>query len=162
MSGARETPLSVFVAIFLLSFAALLFQFVQTRLFSTMLDYHLTFLVVSGALLGVAGGGAAAAVVDVRASSLNHHPRVTAFSIVALVAFAATLFLTVLILWPRELQFEVDGPKIYEGNFPYREDPEEVYRRSAYWIEALRLSNREALSRTSTGGSRMRATRANR
>ena len=59
MSGARETPLSVFVAIFLLSFAALLFQFVQTRLFSTMLDYHLTFLVVSGALLGVAGAGAA-------------------------------------------------------------------------------------------------------
>ncbi len=31
-----------------------------------MLDYHLTFLVVSGALLGVAGGGAAAAVLDAR------------------------------------------------------------------------------------------------
>jgi len=49
----RDTPVSLFVAIFFLSFAALLFQFVQTRLFSAMLDYHLTFLVVSGALLGV-------------------------------------------------------------------------------------------------------------
>lgn len=62
MSG--RAPASLYVAIFLLSFAALLFQFVQTRLFSTMLDYHLTFLVVSGALLGVAAGAAAAAAVD--------------------------------------------------------------------------------------------------
>lgn len=62
----RDTPVSLFVAIFFLSFAALLFQFVQTRLFSAMLDYHLTFLVVSGALLGVAGGATAAAVVDPR------------------------------------------------------------------------------------------------
>jgi hypothetical protein len=67
VSGARGAPIPLVVAIFLLSFAALLFQFAQTRLFSTMLDYHLTFLVVSGALLGVAGGGAAAAFVDVRA-----------------------------------------------------------------------------------------------
>ncbi len=64
---SRRAPASLYVAIFLLSFAALLFQFVQTRLFSAMLDYHLTFLVVSGALLGVAAGGTAAAVVDVRA-----------------------------------------------------------------------------------------------
>jgi hypothetical protein len=62
----ERAPLSLYVAIFLLSFAALLFQFVQTRLFSAMLDYHLTFFVVSGALLGVAAGAAAAVVVDVR------------------------------------------------------------------------------------------------
>ncbi|HEY6203959.1 MAG TPA: hypothetical protein VI056_13080 [Candidatus Limnocylindria bacterium] len=57
----RGTPVSLFVAIFLLSFAALLFQFVQTRLFSAMLHYHLTFLVVSGALLGFAGDARRAA-----------------------------------------------------------------------------------------------------
>ena len=61
---SARAPASLYAAIFLLSFAALLFQFVQTRLFSTMLDYHLTFLVVSGALLGVAAGAAAAAAVD--------------------------------------------------------------------------------------------------
>ncbi len=56
--------MSLLLAIFLLSFAALLFQFAQTRLLSVMLDYHLTFFVVSGALLGVAAGGSAAAVMD--------------------------------------------------------------------------------------------------
>jgi hypothetical protein len=33
VKAARDVPLSIFVAIFLLSFAALLFQFVQTRLY---------------------------------------------------------------------------------------------------------------------------------
>jgi hypothetical protein len=47
-----------------LSAAALLFQFAQTRLFSATLGYHLSFLVLSGALLGVALGGTAAALID--------------------------------------------------------------------------------------------------
>jgi hypothetical protein len=42
----------------------LLFQFAQTRLFSATLGYHLSFLVVSGALMGVAIGATAAAIVD--------------------------------------------------------------------------------------------------
>src|SRR5204862_7010102 len=42
----------------------LLFQFAQTRLFSATLGYHLTFLVVSGALMGVAIGATAAATLD--------------------------------------------------------------------------------------------------
>ncbi len=79
-------PISVFVAIFFLSFAALLFQFVQTRLFSAMLDYHLTFLVVSGALLGVAGGGTAAAVVDVRARRPTSAQLAVAAAVATLVA----------------------------------------------------------------------------
>jgi hypothetical protein len=79
---------SLFVAIFLLSFAALLFQFVQTRLFSTMLDHHLTFLVVSGALLGVAGGGTAAAVVDVRARRPSSAQLAVAAAVATLVALA--------------------------------------------------------------------------
>jgi len=79
-----RAPTSLYVAIFLLSFAALLFQFVQTRLFSAMLDYHLTFFVVSGALLGVAAGAAAAAVVDVR-------PRRPSSASLAVAAATATL-----------------------------------------------------------------------
>lgn len=80
--------ISLFVAIFFLSFAALLFQFVQTRLFSTMLDHHLTFLVVSGALLGVAGAGTAAAVVDVRARRPSSAQLAAAAAVATLVALA--------------------------------------------------------------------------
>jgi hypothetical protein len=50
--------------VFLVSAAGLLFQFAQTRLFSATLGYHLSFLVVSGALLGVAIGATAAATID--------------------------------------------------------------------------------------------------
>ncbi len=50
--------------IFLVSAAGLLFQFAQTRLFSATLGYHLSFLVVSGALMGVAIGATAAAILD--------------------------------------------------------------------------------------------------
>ena len=81
-------PVALLVAIFLLSFAALLFQFVQTRLFSAMLDYHLTFLVVSGALLGVAGGGTAAAVVDVRERRPSSARLAVAAAVATLVALA--------------------------------------------------------------------------
>src|SRR6266545_628272 len=52
-----------------------------------MLDYHLTFLVVSGALLGVAGGATAAAVVDVRAG----RPTSAQLSLAAAVAVLAAL-----------------------------------------------------------------------
>jgi hypothetical protein len=52
-----------------------------------MLDYHLTFLVVSGALLGVAGGGTAAAVVDVRA----RRPTSVQLAVAAAVATLAAL-----------------------------------------------------------------------
>jgi hypothetical protein len=51
-----------------------------------MLDYHLTFLVVSGALLGVAGGGAAAAVVDLRARRPTSAQLAMAAAVATLVA----------------------------------------------------------------------------
>ncbi|MEP6693683.1 MAG: hypothetical protein ABJB39_03475, partial [Chloroflexota bacterium] len=54
-------------AVFLLSCSALLFQVAQTRLFSATLGYHLTFVAVSIALLGVAAGAAAATLSDRRA-----------------------------------------------------------------------------------------------
>src|SRR5712692_8184080 len=54
-------------AVFLLSCSALLFQVAQTRLFSATLGYHLTFVAISIALLGVGAGGSAAALIDRRA-----------------------------------------------------------------------------------------------
>jgi len=53
-------------AVFLLSCSALLFQVAQTRLFSATLGYHLTFVAVSIALLGVGAGAAAATLIDPR------------------------------------------------------------------------------------------------
>ncbi len=56
-------------AVFLLSCSALLFQVAQTRLFSATLGYHLTFVAVSIALLGVGAGATAATLIDRRPSA---------------------------------------------------------------------------------------------
>lgn len=76
------------VAVFLLSLVGLLFQFAQTRLFSATLDYHLTFLVLSGALLGVAGGATLSSVVDVHRSA----PSAAQLAVGSAVATLAALF----------------------------------------------------------------------
>jgi hypothetical protein len=53
-----------------------------------MLDHHLTFLVVSGALLGVAGAGTAAAVVDIRARRPSSAQLALSAAVATLVALA--------------------------------------------------------------------------
>ena len=53
-----------------------------------MLDYHLTFLVLSGALLGVAGGGTASFVVDLRPRRPSSAQLAVAAAIATLVALA--------------------------------------------------------------------------
>src|SRR5687768_2454486 len=63
---ATSIPTRTAVAVFLLSCSALLFQVAQTRLFSATLGYHLTFVAVSIALLGVGAGAAAATLIDGR------------------------------------------------------------------------------------------------
>jgi hypothetical protein len=71
--------------VFLVSAAGLLFQFAQTRLFSATLGYHLSFLVVSGALMGVAIGATAAALLDRgdRSISTSRLAIAAAFSVLA-------------------------------------------------------------------------------
>ena len=63
-----SSPARTAAAVFLLSCSALLFQIAQTRLFSATLGYHLTFVAVSIALLGVGVGATAAALLDRRPS----------------------------------------------------------------------------------------------
>ena len=63
-----SSPARTAAAVFLLSCSALLFQIAQTRLFSATLGYHLTFVAVSIALLGVGAGATAAALLDRRPS----------------------------------------------------------------------------------------------
>ncbi|MDP9245799.1 MAG: hypothetical protein M3O64_04025 [Chloroflexota bacterium] len=72
--------------IFLLSATALLFQFAQSRLFSATLGYHLSFLVVSGALLGVAIAGTAAAVIDARATRPSSSALALASAVATIIA----------------------------------------------------------------------------
>src|SRR6266545_89926 len=64
----HSSPARTAAAVFLLSCSALLFQIAQTRLFSATLGYHLTFVAVSIALLGVGAGATAAASLDRRSS----------------------------------------------------------------------------------------------
>jgi len=59
-------PLSRYLCIGLVSAAALLFQVAQTRLFSASYGYHLTYLVISVALLGVGSGATISAIFDRR------------------------------------------------------------------------------------------------
>ena len=58
-------------AIFFVTAAALLFQVAQTRLFSAAFGYHLTYLVISVALLGVGWGATLSAVFDARSLGLS-------------------------------------------------------------------------------------------
>src|SRR5438034_587314 len=72
-SGARNqgtvrlaVPRWRYVCIALVSAAALLFQVAQTRVFSATFGYHLTYLVISVALLGVGSGATLSGLVDRR------------------------------------------------------------------------------------------------
>ena len=77
-------PVSRYVCIGLVSAAALLFQVAQTRLFSASYGYHLTYLVISVALLGVGSGATLSAIVDRR-------PRRPGLVTLALAAAASAL-----------------------------------------------------------------------
>ena len=57
---------SQMAVIFFVSAGALLFQVAQTRLFSAMFGYHLTYLVISVSLLGVGWGATLSAAFDAR------------------------------------------------------------------------------------------------
>ena len=74
--------------VFLVSAAGLLFQFAQTRLFSATLGYHLSFLVVSGALMGVAIGATAAAILDRRRQRIGTGTLAVAAALSVLAALA--------------------------------------------------------------------------
>src|SRR5213078_4309456 len=63
---ARRGLTSQMAVIFFVSAGALLFQVAQTRLFSAVFGYHLTYLVISVSLLGVGWGATLSAVFDAR------------------------------------------------------------------------------------------------
>src|SRR3989441_4072711 len=64
--ATRRGLTSQMAVIFFVSAGALLFQVAQTRLFSAVFGYHLTYLVISVSLLGVGWGATLSAVFDAR------------------------------------------------------------------------------------------------
>jgi len=72
------------ICIALVSAAALLFQVAQTRIFSASYGYHLTYLVISVALLGVGSGATLSGVLD-------RHPRRPGLATLALAASASAV-----------------------------------------------------------------------
>src|SRR3989449_6620486 len=64
--ATRRGLTSQIAVIFFVSAGALLFQVAQTRLFSAVFGYHLTYLVISVSLLGVGWGATLSAVFDAR------------------------------------------------------------------------------------------------
>jgi hypothetical protein len=76
--------LSRLICIALVSAAALLFQVAQTRIFSASYGYHLTYLVISVALLGVGSGATLSGVFDRR-------PRRPGLATLALAASASAI-----------------------------------------------------------------------
>lgn len=77
-------------AIFLVSAAGLVFQVAQTRLFSATMGYHLTYLVISVALLGVGAGATAATLFDGRRRPPNSTLPASLAAAVLLALFAET------------------------------------------------------------------------
>jgi hypothetical protein len=62
--------------------------------------------------------------------------------VLALLAFGATIVLSVYVLLPKDgLIFSLNGPEAYEALFEIRDDENEVYRRLAYWIQSFRHGN---------------------
>src|ERR687886_3126365 len=55
--SALSTQHSALLAAFLLGLSGIVFQLALTRLSSAALDYHLTFLAISAAMLGLSAGG---------------------------------------------------------------------------------------------------------
>jgi hypothetical protein len=82
-------PLSRYLCIGLVSAAALLFQVAQTRLFSSSYGYHLTYLVISVALLGVGSGATLSGIFDRR----SRRPGLSTLALAAAASAVAALLL---------------------------------------------------------------------
>ncbi|HEV8470711.1 MAG TPA: hypothetical protein VGR46_13990 [Candidatus Limnocylindria bacterium] len=79
---------SQMAVIFFVSAGALLFQVAQTRLFSAVFGYHLTYLVISVSLLGVGWGATLSAVFDAR----SRRPSLGQLAVGAMASILLALF----------------------------------------------------------------------
>jgi uncharacterized membrane protein len=66
----------------------------------------------------------------------------------AIASFAVSLCIALCVLLPwRGLRFSLSGHRLYEGLQAYGEDEEEIYRRTAYWLQVLWSRNEAVMAR---------------
>jgi hypothetical protein len=66
----------------------------------------------------------------------------------ALVCFVLSIGSALYVLLPRVgLKFSLSGPVLYTSLYSERDNPEEIYRRLAYWLEEFWSANQDVLDR---------------
>ncbi len=66
---------------------------------------------------------------------------VSVWLLLAAVAFAATLGLCLFVLIPTPVIFALDGTRVYETLYEHEDEPLEVHRRLAYWLQSFHAEN---------------------
>jgi hypothetical protein len=68
--------------------------------------------------------------------------------VLALAAFGVSVVLCIYVLLPKSgLIFALDAPGAYDALYVIRDDPDEVDRRLAYWLQAFREGNHPTVAR---------------
>src|SRR3954447_25693004 len=62
---------------------------------------------------------------------------VSVWVVLGLGAFVVTVGLSLFVLVPTSLIFALDGPEVYEALYEHAEDPAEVHRQLAYWLQSF-------------------------
>ena len=64
-----------------------------------------------------------------------------------LAVFAVTVVLCLFVLIPTSLVFAIDGPQVYEALYEHVDDPLEVQRQLAYWLQSFHAANAPKIER---------------
>lgn len=68
--------------------------------------------------------------------------------ILALICFVLSIGAALYVLLPRKgMRFSLSGPVVYTSLYGHRDDPEELHRRLAYWLEEFWVSNQDVMDR---------------
>jgi hypothetical protein len=63
-------------------------------------------------------------------------------AVLALIALVGSVLLSLLVLLPREkMIFAIDAPTLYTELYPHADDPRELHRRLAYWLQSFQRGN---------------------
>ena len=76
---------------------------------------------------------------------------VSVWLLLAAVAFGATVGLCLFVLVPTPVTFAIDGPRVYETLYEYADDPLEVHRRLAYWLQTFHSENAPKIEQRRAG-----------
>jgi hypothetical protein len=66
---------------------------------------------------------------------------VSIWLLLALLAFGACVGLCLFVLIPTELTFAINGPEVYEALFEHANEPNEVHRQLACWLQSFHTAN---------------------